>query len=191
MPSIFDRIKNKWEGKANSTNPPINNSNTPSTTASIHNGNSSIDISNNNNNNNNNNSERSAIDGASANSISAPPNHINDALTHDTSADNGQEGILIDAIAKDRNEEIKAERYFRIKEENARLTRDQRITAAQFSQPFSNSTWDVEGEGRSRSRRSGSTATQSISNSNVYDPTRTASSAQRQPPVRPNNVRGG
>jgi len=186
MPSIFDRIKNKWEGKANSTNPPINNSNTPSTTASIHNGNSSIDISNNNNNNNNNNSERSAIDGASANSISAPPNHINDALTHDTSADNGQEGILIDAIAKDRNEEIKAERYFRIKEENARLTRDQRITAAQFSQPFSNSTWDVEGEGRSRSRRSGSTATQSISNSNVYDPTRTASSPQR--PTRPNNA---
>jgi len=112
MPSIFGRIRNKWEGKANSTNPPINNSNTQSTTASIHNGNSSIDISNNNNNNNNNNnSERSAIDGASANSISAPPNHINDALTHDTSADNGQEGILIDAIAKDRNEEIKAERY--------------------------------------------------------------------------------
>jgi len=77
MPSIFDRIRNKWEGKTNNTNPPINNSNTQSTTASIHNGNSSIDISN---NNNNNNSERSAIDGASANSTSAPPNHINDAL---------------------------------------------------------------------------------------------------------------
>ena len=185
-----DRIRNKWEGKTNNTNPRINNSNTQSTTASIHNGNSSIDINNNNNNNNNNNSERSAIDGASANSISAPPNHINDALTHDT-ADNGQEGILIDAIAKDRNEEIKAERYFRIKEENARLTRDQRITAAQFSQPFSNSTWGVEGEGRSRgSRRSGSRATQSISNNNVYDPhpSRNASSPQRPPPVRPNNA---
>ena len=159
MPSILDRLRNKWEGKDNNTNPPINNINTQSTTASIHNGNSSIDI-NNNNNNNNNNLVHNAIDGASANSISAaPPNHINDALTHDT-ADNGQEGILIDAIAKDRNEEINAERYFRIKEENARLTRDQRITAAQFSQPFSNSTWDVDGEGRSR--RSGSRATQSI-----------------------------
>ena len=188
MPSNFDRIRNKWEGKTNNTNPRINNSNTQSTTASIHNGNSSIDI-----NNNNNNSERSAIDGASANSISAPPNHINDALTHDT-ADNGQEGILIDAIAKDRNEEIKAERYFRIKEENARRTnmsRDDYIGLTQFSQPFSNSTWGVEGEGRSRgSRRSGSRATQSISNNNVYDPhpSRNASSPQRPPPVRPNNA---
>ena len=60
---------------------------------------------------------------------------------------------------------IKYDAIYLIREENARLTRDQRIIAAQFSQPFSNSTWDVEGEGRSRSRRSGSTATQSISNS--------------------------
>lgn len=72
-----------------------------------------------------------------------------------------------------------AEQYFRIKEENARRTnmsRDDYIGLTQFSQPFSNSTWDVDGEGRSRgSRRSDSRAAQSISNSNVYHPTRTAS----------------
>jgi len=42
MPSIFERIRNKWEGKTNNANPPINNSDTQSTTASIHNGNSRI-----------------------------------------------------------------------------------------------------------------------------------------------------
>jgi len=49
--------------------------------------------------------------------------------------------------------------------------------------------WTAEGEGRSRgSRRSGSRATQSTSNSNVYDPNRAASSPQRPPAVRPNNA---